>query len=80
MRIFRVGITYGELRSTGYPAFSNTRQEVTLLDTLDEGETAAEAVDKLKAHAKAKVEQLFGDPEELPLSEMQKPYQNPQKV
>lgn len=78
MRIFRVGVVYGELRSTGYPTFSNTRHEVQLTASLEDGETASEAARKLETFAKAEVKRLFGDAPEAPASEMEKPYHKPE--
>jgi hypothetical protein len=80
MRIFRVGCTYGELRSSGYPSFSNTRHEVTLLASLEEGDTALEALAKLEGYAKAEVKRRFGDAPEPATSEMEAAYHRPEQT
>lgn len=77
MRIYQVGVTYGELRSSGYPNFSNTRHEVTLRAALEEGETAAEVAIRLEAYAKAEVKRRFGDVPQVPASDMESPYRRP---
>lgn len=61
MKIDRITVTYGELRSTGYPNFSNRREEVTLGAMLEPGDTARQAIDKLHSHAKGIVKARFGD-------------------
>lgn len=70
MKINAVSITYGELRSTGFPSFSNTRHELTLGATLDPGETARTVQNQLMDIAKREVRRAFGDnvdQKELPL-------------
>ena len=61
MVIETVTVTYGELRSRGYPDFSNNRHEVTLGARIEPSETAEEAKDKLFAYAKSAVKAKFGD-------------------
>jgi hypothetical protein len=61
MEIRTVGITYGELRSTGYPQFSNRRYEITLSARLEIGDTARAVQEKLTELAKAEVGKFFGD-------------------
>lgn len=61
MKIDRVSVRYGELRSSGYPSFSNTRHEVELSATLTEGETTNEVRLKLRQLAKDCVKEAFGD-------------------
>lgn len=73
MRIFRVGVTYGELRSTGYTSFSNTRHEVSITAALEEGETGQDVIRKLEQFAKDEVKRQFGDAT-VAASEMEKPY------
>jgi hypothetical protein len=47
MKINKVSVTYGELRSAGYPNFSNKRYELTLEAELQQGETARDVKQKL---------------------------------
>ena len=61
MKIDRVAVRYGELRSTGYPDFSNTRHEIELSASLESGETANDVKETLLRHAKAAVKRAFGD-------------------
>ena len=61
MIIDRIAITYGELRSTGYPTFSNTRHEMKLEATLEPGDRPREVMSRLQALAKNEVHRLFGD-------------------
>lgn len=61
MKINSVAVTYGELRSTGYPSFSNKRYEVTLEATLETGESARQVKEKLTELAKREVGEFFGD-------------------
>jgi UDP-N-acetylmuramyl pentapeptide synthase len=61
MKINRVEVTYGELRSTGYPTFSNKRHELTLGATLEAGESARAVHAKLSELAKREVRKAFGD-------------------
>ncbi len=61
MKIDRVAVTYGELRSTGFPSFSNKRYEITLEATLTPRETAREVRERLTELAKREVKQEFGD-------------------
>lgn len=77
MRIFQVAVTYGELRSTGYPSFSNTRHEVSLYARLEDGETAAETIAKLREAAKADVKRQFGDAPVDPNDPLARPYERP---
>lgn len=62
MRINEVKVTYGQLRSTGYPAFSNTRHEITIGAILGPNDNPKEVREYLQALTKAKVRQAFGDP------------------
>jgi hypothetical protein len=61
MKIDRVAVTYGELRSTGYPTFSNKRFEVMLEATLETGESARLVKDRLTELVKREVKKSFGD-------------------
>ena len=61
MKITRVGITYGELRSAGYPSFCNKRHEITLVARLEIGETAEMVKVKLQDIAVREVKKAFGD-------------------
>ncbi len=61
MKIDRVDVAYGELRSSGYPSFSNKRVEVTLGAKLEQGDIATVVEEKLFSHAKMIVKKRFGD-------------------
>jgi len=61
MKIESVSVVYGELRSTGYPSFSNKRYEIQLSARLEPGESARAAKDKLTELAKREVKSFFGD-------------------
>lgn len=61
MKIDSVAVTYGELRSSGYPNFSNRRVEITLSAKLEAGETAEQVKDRLYHHARTAVKTKFGD-------------------
>jgi len=61
MKINRVEVTYGELRSEGYPTFSNRRYELTLGAELESGESARMAETRLFELAKREVRGMFGD-------------------
>jgi hypothetical protein len=61
VKIEKVAVTYGELRSTGYPTFSNKRHELTLEASLEPGESARAAKDRLCELAKREVRKAFGD-------------------
>lgn len=63
MKINTVTVRYGELRSTGYPAFSNRTCAIELTASLDSGDTAVVARDRLLRHAKASVSKMFTDAE-----------------
>jgi len=75
MRITRVGVTYGELRSSGYPNFSNKKYEIVLIAALEEGETAREVKEKLTAQLQKEVKKFFGD--DIKDDELNEPYQKP---
>lgn len=61
MKIDRIAVTYGELRSMGYPSYSNKRHELTLEATLEPGESARTVKDRLHELAKREVCLAFGD-------------------
>lgn len=61
MKIAEISVRYGELRSTGYPSFSNKRIEVELGAILDHGEIPREVKERLHALARREVQMLFGD-------------------
>lgn len=61
MKIAEISVRYGELRSTGYPSFSNKRIEVELGAILEHGEIPRECKEKLLALAKREVSIAFGD-------------------
>jgi hypothetical protein len=69
MIIEKVSVTYGELRSTGYPSFSNRRFEVTLSAELHLGETAYNAIDRLYGAAKLTVNRYFDQHDRIPSQE-----------
>ena len=73
MKIDSVAGTYGELRSSGYPNFSNKRIEVTLAARLETGETAEQVKERLFIHAKAAVKAKFGD-QDSEQTEMEIPF------
>lgn len=59
MKIDRVTVRYGELRSSGYPHFSNRRFEIELSASLDSGETANQVKIMLMDHARQAVNLEF---------------------
>ncbi len=61
MKLERVSVRYGELRSTGYPEFSNLRHEVEFTAEIEPGETAAQVEKKLSDLARTEVKKAFGD-------------------
>jgi len=61
MKIDKVSVRVGELRSTGYPTFSNRRVEVELTACLEPGETASAVKDRLLSHARKAVAFKLGD-------------------
>lgn len=73
MVIDRVSVTYGELRSTGYPSYSNRRYEVTLAAALENGESAETVKVRLLDLCKREVAKFFGDKLES-ANELEKPY------
>lgn len=61
MKIETVTVCYGELRSKGYPSYSNERYELTLQAKLEEGDKPREIKDRLTQLAKDEVRTHFGD-------------------
>ncbi len=61
MKITTVTMRFGELRSTGFPTFSNKRIECELSATIEPGETATEVKDVLLTHCRNSVHREFGD-------------------
>lgn len=61
MKINKVSVTYGELRSVGYPSFSNKRYELTLEAELQQGDTARSVKQRLTEIANREVRKYFGD-------------------
>lgn len=61
MRITSVAVRYGELRSTGYPSFSNVRHEIEIAAEVDSDEPPAEVHNRLQQIAKAAVREAFGE-------------------
>lgn len=74
MKIDRVTVTYGELRSLGPPHFSNKKHEVTLSAQLQEGERPRVVKDRLQTIAVQEVRKAFGDSTD-PEDEMDQPLQ-----
>jgi hypothetical protein len=72
MKINHAEVTYGELRSAGYPSFSNKRIEVTLGAFLESGEDPESVKDRLYIMAKIAVKKKFGDKAEQ--TEMDLPF------
>lgn len=72
MKIATIVIRYGELRSTGYPSFSNKTIAVELGAELETGEIPRECKDRLLALAKREVHLAFGD--KIPVDEMTVPF------
>lgn len=60
MKISTITVRYGELRSTGYPQFSNKRIEVELTANLEPGDVPSVAKNRLLATAHQIVESEFG--------------------
>lgn len=61
MKIDKVIVRYGELRSCGYPSYSNKRLEVELSAQLEPGDIPAEVENKLLDFARTDVKRQFGD-------------------
>lgn len=61
MKIDRVSVRYEELRSTGYPNFSNVKVGIELGAILETGETAAACKARLLELAKKEVKRELGD-------------------
>lgn len=72
MKIATICVRYGELRSTGYPSFSNKRIEVELGAELEHGEIPRECKERLLALCKREVALAFGD--KVPVDEMTIPF------
>ena len=72
MKIATITIRYGELRSTGYPSFSNKTIAVELGAELEHGEVPRACKDKLLALAKQEVALAFGD--KVSVNEMEIPF------
>ena len=61
MKIDRITIRYGELRSSGYPSFSNERHETEISALLEEGDVPREIHTELLRLCKIEVLKAFGD-------------------
>jgi hypothetical protein len=59
MKITSVSVRYSELRSTGYPNFSNKTCGIELSANLDSGDTAVIARDRLYEAARTAVAKMF---------------------
>ena len=65
MKIYSVSVRYSELRSTGYPTFSNRTFGIELSANLDSGDTAVVARDRLLMSAKRSVAKMFKSADEV---------------
>lgn len=65
MKITKVGVEYRELRSTGYPNFSNVTHGVTLEAEVGLEEQPVKVRAYLRTVAIQEVKTLFGDPGEV---------------
>jgi hypothetical protein len=72
MQIQTVSVRYGELRSTGYPSFSNKRYEIELTAKCDPGETGNIVKCRLLEIARREVAMMFDD-QKSPANEMHQP-------
>jgi hypothetical protein len=72
MQITTVTVRHGELRSTGYPSFSNRRYELELTAQLSAGETGSIVKAKLLEICKREVARMF-DGKEPTEEEMHQP-------
>lgn len=61
MKIDKVSIRYGELRSTGYPSFNNKRVEVEYSAIVEDGESVHAIEQYLLERAKSDVAHEFGN-------------------
>jgi len=61
MKVTTISVRYGELRSTGYPSFSNKRIEVELGADLETGEVPRTCKERLLQLARREVHLAFGD-------------------
>ncbi len=71
MQITTVTVRHGELRSTGYPSFSNKRYEIELTAQLQAGETGSLVKAKLLEIARREVRLMFEG--KIEPDEMQQP-------
>ncbi|MDD5459748.1 MAG: hypothetical protein PHF37_10195 [Phycisphaerae bacterium] len=74
MKVNSIQVTYGELRSSGYPSFSNRRYEVTLSAVLQDGDIPEDVRRKLTDTAKGIVKREFGDNDVQGQSFMETPF------
>jgi hypothetical protein len=72
MKIATICVRYSELRSTGYPSYSNKRIEVELGAELEHGEIPRVCKERLLDLAKKEVQLAFGD---IKADEMEKAYE-----
>lgn len=61
MKITKVAVRYGELRSAGYPSFSNKRVEIELQADLESTDVPNNVKDHLFDRARASVRKALGD-------------------
>lgn len=80
MEIRIVSVCYGELRSTGYPNFSNKRFELTLTARLENGETAKEVKEQLFKAAEGEVKKFFGDTQPDPSDILAAPHRGHEEL
>jgi len=80
MKIDSVSVRYSELRSTGYPTFSNKTCGIELSAQLDSGDRPAEIRDRLLMAARTSVSKMFADAsgtvqaDNEPIREMDMPF------
>lgn len=67
MRIDHVTVRYGELRSTGYPSFSNTRIEVELGAAVEPNDVPSDVRNVLLQRARDSVREHFRAMEQDPM-------------
>jgi hypothetical protein len=63
VKVTSITVTYGELRSSGYPTFSNKRYEISIGAEVQEGDDLTVVRQRLTDRAKVIVKREFGDKE-----------------
>jgi len=69
MKITTVSVRYSELRSTGYPSFSNRTCGIDLSASLDSGDSAVSCRDRLLKAARLSVKKMFEMCEQQPTTD-----------